>query len=149
MASPSHITGGVRNHDLCCNLIFGHPLNGKRVRYVTRRNPISQPTCRALAGCRMSVCEVLHTSQRTIFGRVLRCLEKPSAHHWLRRANLWRKPTSPGTWSERLSDISLKVMWKKQRTSTFSHHRRVKRLMELKLDDATEFVAALTGERHD
>jgi hypothetical protein len=27
----------------------------------------------------MSVCEVLHTSQRTIFGRVLRCLEKPSA----------------------------------------------------------------------
>jgi hypothetical protein len=36
-------------------------------------------------------------------------------------------------------------MREKQRTSTFSHHRRVK----LKLDDATEFVAALTGERLD
>jgi hypothetical protein len=28
-----------------------------------------------------------------------------------------------------LSDISLKVMCEKQRTSTFSHHRRVKRLI--------------------
>jgi hypothetical protein len=27
-----------------------------------------------------------------------------------------------------ISDISLKVMWEKQRTNTFSHHRRVKRL---------------------
>jgi hypothetical protein len=28
-----------------------------------------------------------------------------------------------------LSRISLKVIWEKQRTSTFSHHRRVKRLI--------------------
>jgi hypothetical protein len=50
--------------------------------------------------------------------------------------------------SERLIDISLKVIWEKQRTSTFSHHRQSEELMELKLDDATEFVAA-PGERHD
>src|SRR6266487_3910838 len=31
MASPSHITSGVRSHDLCCNLIFGPPINGTRV----------------------------------------------------------------------------------------------------------------------
>jgi hypothetical protein len=34
----------------------------------------------------------------------------------------------PGAGSMRLSGISLKVIWEKQRTSTFSHHRRVKRL---------------------
>jgi hypothetical protein len=33
-----------------------------------------------------------------------------------------------GRGQERLIDISLKVMCEKQRTSTFSHHRRVKRL---------------------
>ena len=33
-----------------------------------------------------------------------------------------------GAGSERLRDISLNVMREKQRTSTFSHHRRVKRL---------------------
>jgi hypothetical protein len=41
-------------------------------------------------------------------------------------ANLWRERTSPGAGSMRLSDISLKVIWEKQRTNTFSHHRRVK-----------------------
>jgi hypothetical protein len=34
----------------------------------------------------------------------------------------------PGRGQTYLSDISLKVMCEKQRTSTFSHHRRVKRL---------------------
>ena len=33
----------------------------------------------------------------------------------------------------RLRDISLKVIWEKQRTSTFSHHRRVKRLNSIPL----------------
>jgi hypothetical protein len=32
-----------------------------------------------------------------------------------------------------ISDISLKVMWEKQRTNTFSHHRRVKRLNSIPL----------------
>jgi hypothetical protein len=66
---------------------------------------------------------------------------------WLKGANLWRKQTNLRTGSKRLSDISLKVMWKKQRTSTFSHHRRVKRADGA--EARREFVAALTGERHD
>jgi hypothetical protein len=32
-----------------------------------------------------------------------------------------------------ISDISLQVIWEKQRTSTFSHHRRVKRLNSIPL----------------
>jgi hypothetical protein len=32
----------------------------------------------------------------------------------------------PGRGQTYLSDMSLKVIWVKQRTSTFSHHRRVK-----------------------
>ena len=47
-----------------------------------------------------------------------------------------------------LSDISLKVMWEKQRTALLPPPQS-EELMELKLDGATGFVAALTGERHD
>ena len=50
------------------------------------------------------------------------------ARRWPQRTNLWRKRTNLRMGSERLSDISLKVICEKQRTSTFSHHRRVKRL---------------------
>ena len=50
------------------------------------------------------------------------------ARRWPQRANLWRERTRPRAGSVRLRDISPKVMWEKQRTSTFSHHRRVKRL---------------------
>ena len=49
----------------------------------------------------------------------------------------------------RLSDISPKVMWEKQTTKHLLPPPQSEELMELKLDDATEFVAALTGERHD
>jgi hypothetical protein len=38
----------------------------------------------------------------------------------------------PGRGQTYLSDISLKVIWEKQRTSTFSHHRRVKRLNSIR-----------------
>jgi hypothetical protein len=38
-------------------------------------------------------------------------------------------------------------MCEKQRTSTFFPPPQSEELMELQLDDATEFVAALTGER--
>jgi hypothetical protein len=38
----------------------------------------------------------------------------------------------PGRGQTYLSDISLKVIWEKQRTSTFSHHRRVKRLSSIR-----------------
>ena len=44
-------------------------------------------------------------------------------------------PGSPNDVIARLSMIafiSLKVMWQKQRTSTFSHHRRVKRLRSIR-----------------
>jgi len=54
------------------------------------------------------------------------------ARRWPLRTNLWRKRTDPRTGSERRSDISLKVMCEKQRTSTFSHHRRVKRLNSIR-----------------
>jgi hypothetical protein len=56
---------------------------------------------------------------------------------------------NPRTGSVRLSDISLKVMWEKQRTKHLLPPPQSEELMELKLDGATEFVAALTGERHD
>jgi hypothetical protein len=48
----------------------------------------------------------------------------------------------------RLSDISLKVVWE-QRTKHLLPPPKSEELMELKLDGATGFVAALTGERHD
>jgi hypothetical protein len=50
------------------------------------------------------------------------------ARRWPPQTNLWRERTSPRTGSVRLRGISLKVMCEKQRTSTFSHYRRVKRL---------------------
>ena len=40
----------------------------------------------------------------------------PKEDSWLNEANLWRQRTSPGTASKRLIDISLKVIWEKQRT---------------------------------
>jgi hypothetical protein len=47
---------------------------------------------------------------------------------WLQGTNLWRTRTNPRTWSERLSDIDLKVMWREAKnTAHFSHHRRAKR----------------------
>jgi hypothetical protein len=48
--------------------------------------------------------------------------------------------------SEPLSDISLKTDLGE---ANLLPPPQSEELMELKLDDATEFVAALTGERHD
>jgi len=45
--------------------------------------------------------------------------------------------------------MSLKVIWVKQRNKHLLPPPQSEELMELKLDDATEFVAALTGERND
>jgi hypothetical protein len=62
----------------------------------------------------------------TAIGYSVRRGNFPKKERWPEEANLWRERTSPGAGSMRLSDISLKVIWEKQRTNTFSHHRRVK-----------------------
>jgi hypothetical protein len=56
--------------------------------------------------------------------------------------SIWRKVTSLRTASERLRDISQKVIWEKQRTSTFSYHRRVKRAEF----DPCSFEAVVNGQ---
>ena len=50
-----------------------------------------------------------------------------AAERGIRETSAAAQP-NPRKGSVRLSSVGLKVMWKKQRTSTFSHHRRVKRL---------------------
>ena len=55
----------------------------------------------------------------------------------------------PGRGQTYLSDMSLKVIWVKLKNKHLLPPPQSEELMELKLDDATEFVAALTGERHD
>ena len=60
------------------------------------------------------------------------------ARRWPQRANLWRERTNLRKGSVRLKNKHL-----------LPPPQSEEELMELKLDDATEFVAALTGERHD
>ncbi len=68
---------------------------------------------------------------------------------WLPQTNLWRKPTNPRTWSDLLKRYEPEGDLGEAKNKHLLPPPQSEELMELKLDDATEFVAALTGERHD
>ena len=68
---------------------------------------------------------------------------------WLPQTNLWRKPTNPRTWSDLLKRYEPEGDLGEAKNKHLLPPPQSEELMELKLDDATEFVAALTGEHHD
>jgi hypothetical protein len=68
---------------------------------------------------------------------------------WLPQTNLWRKPTNPRTWSDLLKRYRPEGDLGEAKNKHLLPPPQSEELMELKLDDATEFVAALAGERHD
>jgi hypothetical protein len=63
--------------------------------------------------------------------------------------NLWRKPTNPRTWLDLLKRYEPEGDLGEAKNKHLLPPPQSEELMELKLDDATEFVAALTGERHE
>jgi hypothetical protein len=68
---------------------------------------------------------------------------------WLQRTILRRERTSPRTWSDLLKRYEPEGDLGEAKNKHPLPPPQSEELMELKLDDATEFVAALTGERHD
>jgi hypothetical protein len=80
---------------------------------------------------------------------VVAITEPVEKHGWLRRTNLWRERTSLRTGSNLLKRYVPEGDLGEAKNKHLLPPPQSEELMELKLDDATEFVAALTGEHHD